>query len=67
MINKDDLYKQKATYLFNNENWKIVAYCPGPSVTMENITTGKLMDFGLGGELDKSFKEIKEETNGKPR
>lgn len=64
MIDREDLYKQEATYLFNSETWKIVAYCPGPSVTMECITTGKLMDFGLGGELEKEFKEIK---NGKPR
>ena len=61
MINREDLHKQKATYLFNFKVWKIVAYCPGPSVTMECTTTGKLMDFGLGGELDKEFEEILEE------
>jgi len=63
MISRDDLYKQNAIYLFNGKTWKISAYCPGPSVTMECTTTGKLMDFGLGGELDKEFRELKDGLN----
>lgn len=60
MINAEDLYKQEGLYLYEGKVWKIAAYCPVPSVTMECTTSKERMNFGLGGELEKSFKEIKE-------
>lgn len=63
MINVEDLYRQEGLYLYGGKVWKIAAYCPGPSVTMKCTTPKEQMDFGLGGELEKSFKEIKETKN----
>lgn len=60
MINIEDLYKQKSLYLYEGKVWKIAAYCPVSSVTMECTISKEQINFGLGGELDKSFKEIKE-------
>jgi len=67
MINRDDLLKQESMYLYGGKVWKIVSYCPGPSVEMQCITSGEQMSFGLGGLIDKAFKEIKEAKDGRSR
>lgn len=60
MINKDVLTKQDTIYLYEGRSWQIFSYCPGPSVTMECVTSKEQINFGLGGELDRKFKKIEE-------
>ena len=60
MINKDDLLKQEALYIYRGQVWKIAGYCPSPSVTMRCTASGERINFGLGGGTDKEFKMIKE-------
>lgn len=64
MISEEDLYQQEALYLYEGKVWEILSYCPGSSVTMKCTTSKERMNFGLGGELEKSFKEIKEIKDG---
>jgi len=68
MINPiEDYYEQKVLYLYEGKAWKLIAYCPTPSVTMECVTTKEQMNFGIGGLTARKFKLIEEKKNGESR
>lgn len=61
MIDPDDYYKQKKFYLKDNKCWKVVSFCPEPSITMGCVGTGEQLNFGVSGLINKEFKEMNAE------
>ena len=57
MIIPSDYTKQKRIYLREGKLYRILAYCPEPSVTMVSINDADdQVNFGLGGLANAGFK-----------
>ncbi len=61
MIKPSDYRNFKKLYLREGKVWKVLGYCPEPSIVMKCTSTGERCTFGIGGTLNEEFKEIKME------
>ena len=53
----------KKVYSRNREGrWQVASFCREPTVTMVDIDTGRKVNFGLGGLLDKEFEPLRDAT-----
>ena len=50
------------------EIWRMIAYCPQPTVVLENIVTGERVQWGVGSSILSKYIELvpeREVTNDK--
>ena len=54
-----DIEDHRGVYLHDGELWRILSYCPEPSVTMVNINNAdKRKNFGIHGLIMGEFKKV---------
>ena len=59
MIEPVDYHHQRKVYSRDGVGrWRILTFCPVPSVTMVDTDTEETEVFGVGGLTDKSFEAI---------
>lgn len=61
MIEQGDCTKQEGVYFYQGRLWRVLSYCPGPSVSLvpveekPRLGESNVVSFGLGGLIDMDF------------
>ncbi len=62
MIKPSDYRNFKKLYLREGKVWRVLAYCPEPSIVMKCTNTGERCTFGIGGHSMKNLRKLRWRT-----
>ena len=60
MIDSEDFIRQEGIYIKDGKLWKVLSYCPEPSIEMVCMASGERRSFGVSGITNNSFERLNE-------